>query len=70
MMVSGKFHNFPADQSTGKNMSENWELEDEKKNPWQRVPVQKFGIWRNEFFHGWDSGIDINANFAFKYLYG
>ena len=68
MMASGKFHNSPADQSLAKNMSKNWELKDDKKSM-TTCSSGKFGIWRNEFFHRWDGGVDINANFAFKYLY-
>ena len=51
MMASGKFHNSPADQSLAKNMSENWELKDEKKSM-TTCSSGKFGIWRNEFFTG------------------
>ena len=41
-MASGKFHNFPADQSSGENMSKNWELKDEKKI---HDNVFKWKIW-------------------------
>ena len=56
-------NNFPADQSLPKNMSKNWELKDEKKSM-TTCSSGKLGIWRNEFFHRWDRGVDIKCKFC------